>query len=459
MGCRYSIRRVGLCQVRAMTKLRFKYPFQAYIFGPNAESLTFGSQFKHDGFQVDVRPIGKEGDKPLELKDVPNIPEEQRWFRSVVFLEFELETDAEDSVIGLYVRDRTAEEHKRALHALLLSIVNRVLRAYRNAGICPEIHEERFPAGGPDKHLAFWQIELLQADGNWGRISEGLALGWFGLLGPPADRMIPELKVNLQRTVNETIIDNPEPAPEQEFTINAMEFLRAMNFRMAVVEAVIALEIVLAQYLRLRLGGDKTISARAVADFLSPDLQLRDRLGVMLPLLLGPNGLKEVNLSGIRKVVGWRNRVAHKTGRLPTGVTDEEFHQGVIDILRLIWVLAARRDELRASPELRRIAEEVSGEVGRSVAIQLLGTRSIFVTTNLKFGEEVDQGLLERVVAAASTRLEKRDKHFQSASDLVVVIEKGFPSHPAAMWVRGKATVIKDQQEAQAAAVARSEQK
>lgn len=442
-----------------MTRLRFKHPFQAYVIGPNSESLAHESQFEHEGFRVNVRPIGKEDDEPMELKNIPDVPDEQRWFRNVTYLEFELETPAEDNVIDLYVRDRTAEERNRALHVLLLSIVNRVLRAYRNAGICPEIHEEPFPISGPDAHLMFWGIELLQANGKWERISPPLTLESFGLLGPPAGRTIPELKVSLQRTVNETIIDNPEPPPEQEFTTNAVEFLRAKNFRMAVVEAVIALEIVLAQYLRLRLGGDETISARAIADFLSPNLQLRDRLGVILPLLLGPTGLKDVNLSSIRKVVGWRNRVAHKTGRLPTGVRDEEFHQGVIDTLRLIWLLAARRDELRASPELRRIAEEISGEAGRSVAIQLLGTRGIFVTTNLKFGEELGEGLLERVVGAATPRLEKRDRHFRSASDLVVVIQKGFLSRPVAMWVGGKATVIRDQQEARASAAAGSGQK
>src|SRR4029450_5705664 len=116
--------------------------------------------------------------------------------------------------------------------------------------------------------------------------------------------------------------DLPVP-PEQEFTTNVLEHLKANNLRLAVLEAIIGLEIVLTRYLRAFLRAYQGTPEDRINKFLSPDFGLTARLSGVLDLTLNETDRREFDLTKVMTVVSWRNKVTHGEGRLPTAPRDE----------------------------------------------------------------------------------------------------------------------------------------
>ncbi|HEX9868845.1 MAG TPA: hypothetical protein VGC99_09670 [Candidatus Tectomicrobia bacterium] len=133
----------------------------------------------------------------------------------------------------------------------------------------------------------------------------------------------------------EAIRDDLPVLPEQEFTVNAREHLDLRNFRLALVESVIGLEIVLHRHLLAYLRIHKKVPQTRVQEFLSPNLTLATRLSGLLDLTLPPDALQQINLGNVRKAVGWRNKVVHVTGRLPDGISHSELREAISAVLEL----------------------------------------------------------------------------------------------------------------------------
>jgi hypothetical protein len=135
--------------------------------------------------------------------------------------------------------------------------------------------------------------------------------------------------------IEKAIQDNKSPLPEQEFTVNASEHLYLRNFRLALVESVIGLEIVLSRHLRTYLHTQKKAPEARIGEFLTPNLTLNMRLSGLLVLTLPPDVFQQIDLDTIKKAVRWRNQVVHKTGQLPGGIPNAELRETISAVLEL----------------------------------------------------------------------------------------------------------------------------
>ena len=242
-------------------KLCFKVPFISYLIGPSVESLNLQTSFQEDEYLVKVVI---EGDKPLELKD--SLPEE-KYFRRTSSLLFEIKLQDITPVSLEKFRLLVKEKAKRLnLFSMLISIVNRTFRNIRNLGTVVHLHEIHPENNEVESYLRSWEVKFSENDKEYQSVLPELELGGLSSLtriSAPAQET-PIIYSNNWPDIEEAIQDKAEPPPEQEFLTNTIEFLRIRNFRMALLEVVICLEIVLTQYLREFLSIRKHIPLSAL---------------------------------------------------------------------------------------------------------------------------------------------------------------------------------------------------
>lgn len=147
--------------------------------------------------------------------------------------------------------------------------------------------------------------------------------------------------------------DNLEPSPEKEFLTNAFEHLRVGNMRLALVEAVVCVEIVVSQFLKAYFEINKGWSKTRLRSYLNPDITLSTRVGLLLEIILSADDLKAVDGERVRAGIGWRNKAVHESGHLPD-VPEKEIRQVIVAVLTLALRLGQKRDEIIATPENRR---------------------------------------------------------------------------------------------------------
>jgi len=234
-----------------------------------------------------------------------------------------------------------------------------------------------------------------------------------------------ELKVFLWPDIVEALEDDKEPPPEQEFVTNSIGHLRQKNFRLAVLESIICLEIVLTQFLLQYLTVSVGVPARRVKQFLSPEIGVTARLSALLNLTLHESYLEDVDLDKVMKVVQWRNEVVHKTGRLPVGIREDTLEDHVSAVLSLVALLAERRDNVAAGPELKKITEALRGMGDRHIfLVQIWLKRSHRVRMDIEFFSAPEPGdrrdKLEGLAREAGELLKARDPRFNGSEHLTI---------------------------------------
>src|SRR5262249_27351318 len=127
---------------------------------------------------------------------------------------------------------------------------------------------------------------------------------------------LPHLEVSRWPMIVEAAQDNLPPRAEQEFVANSIEYFLDGNLRLSLIEAVVGLEIVLSDFLREDLASRQFGRSR-INNLLGPQLDLRTRLELVLPLVLSRSELDTANLALVLNAVTWRNKAVHQTGRLP----------------------------------------------------------------------------------------------------------------------------------------------
>ena len=424
-------------------QINFKVPFNAWLNGPLVDSLDLHTSFEEKKYLVNVNI---EGHDPLELeKSSP----ETKFFRRTTFINFEVtlkdETAGNLDDFKLLI---TGEVHSLELFRLLVSIVNRMFRSIRNFGTVTHLQEIRPQDNDLEPLFRKWDVKYSE-DGTdfhtyFGPIN---ALG-FSALGRfylSSDYDTPSIDVSDWPDIEEAIQDKLQPSPEQEFFTNAIEFLRTSNFRMALLESVICLEIVLTQYLKAFLLIRKEISKSRIEQFLSPQLGLSSRLSGLLDLTMDDKDLKNINIQKILQAVGWRNHIIHKSGKLPDQLDEDSLRDGISNILRLSKRLAQRRDQILTGPELQMIAKKVAEDNKIPLpTIWDMQRHNIWVDIPFFF-EELPKSydVLKKVASDLSSELKSRDHRFDAEKHLYVRFIK-FPNHTIARWRHGTLEIIEE---------------
>ena len=284
-----------------------------------------------------------------------------RWYRKANELQFTLtDGEANPPMLARLCSDSARPDLLKAMREITL----RVFHVVRNVGCVPELPETLPEEGEVDEQLKKWEpesstdgntwIQLIPPDPPVGALALALGLGqhiraWRGEFSNDA-----ELDVSSWPHITEMLEEGKEASPEDEFFTNTIGHLRRRNFRLALLESIIGLEIVLTQFLREYLTMVKRLPKHRIDVFLA-DLDLTARLSAVLDFTVPDSFLKDIDL--VLKAVTWRNVITHKTGHLPSGIPDEGFNKAIDSVLGLARKLAERRDDIKASPETKKIAE------------------------------------------------------------------------------------------------------
>ncbi len=419
-------------------KLCFRVPFNSYLVGTSIDSLNLQTSFEEDGYLV---KLVIEGDDPLELKD--GTPETKH-FKKTTYLSFEITLGGESAENLEKFKLLVKEESQRLkLFYLLVSAVNRTLCSIRNFGVVAHIQEVRPKNSEIESYFRRWGVKFSENNEKYQTILPATTgLLQVLLSHSTLDQMIPELHVSDWPDIEEALQDKLEAAPEQEFLTNAIEFLRVRNFRMALLESVICLEIVLTQYLRAFLSVRKNIPNERIGKFLTPQLGLSSRLSGLLDITLGREDLNRINIQKILKTVEWRNHIIHKTGRLPKELKEDTLRDGILSVLTLATLLAQRRDQIQAEPGLQKIAKEVSDDHRVPIpTIWAMKRHHILVEIQFFFDEIPASRVFEKVSENLTIKLKERDSRFDANKHLFIRFSE-FPKKTIARWRRGNLEII-----------------
>jgi len=384
-------------------KLRCKVPLSTYVLGHSAEALNLESQFKHDNISVKLKLMGE---KPLASEEA----EKNKLFvckvNNIFFFIEEVKIDVKES------------EYPKLLR-FLTPIINRVFRNIRNFGTVAHINEI-YPEDQDARHyLSIWTVEISEDGKSWKNIINDDPLKQF--LYMQRTKPIAKLYSSIWPDIEEAIQDNLSAHPEQEFVTNAIEYLRNRNYRMALLESIICLEIVLNQHLSKYLSINMKISKGRINKFLIPQLGLTARVSVLLNLCLNSEDIKKVEFNNVLNVINWRNHIIHKTGHLPKDLPDGMIYQNINSVLNLVFLLAQRRNQIEASPEMQQIGKNISEKHDVPIpSIWLLDRHRVlvefvFYVIPSNFPEVQ---VLEALALEASTLLSARDKRFNPPEHL-----------------------------------------
>ena len=419
--------------------LRFITLKGIFLVGHSREAISdISVNFDHQGYKVQISFVGG------EVHEEQSLPRHSRCFRVPEGLQFMLNDEGNRAVT---IADLLQVEKRSNLLLLIREIASRVFSAIRNFAIVPELPES-LPRGvtegeNVEAELLVWSPETSNDGNSWTPLDLPKNFLLLALLLTDISTSVTRcrehttLRVELWDNVVEALEDNKQPPPELEFYTNAMGHLRQHNFRLAVVESVICLEIVLAQFLKEHLTISAGVDKKKIGDFLIPEFGLTSRLSGLLNLTLHESYLQNIDLDKVLKVVKWRNGVIHKTGRLPSNIPEDILERGISAVLSLSRLLAERRDNVIATPELRKIKEALKQktkmgwpqiwlESGHRVRIDLeLFSRS----DSINYREQLDT-----LVEESSEKLKARDPRFDPGKHLTIYIKSIFDG--STVWFR-----------------------
>lgn len=374
------------------------------------------------------------------MVDFPHEPSQH--FCPVTHLDFHVEEVKEGKLkLGDLVREPPG--YPMALRHLT-EIVNRVFSGIRNYGVVAQISEIHPMEDQAATYLLKWCVEVSEDGENWTRVCEeprdfqGLA----ALLTVEHPEGLGMLQASRWPNIEEAIQDNLQPGPEQEFLANAIEHLNRHNYRLAVVESITCLEIVLNDYLREFLATEKGIPTPRIKNFLRPEVGLHARVSALLDLTVGHDGLASIQLDHVLFAIEWRNKVVHRTGHLPDHLTEEVIRQRISSVFALAKLLAHRRDQLKAAPEMNKIAKALSEKYPTSNPKIFLVDRHRVAMLMTFFPFIVpEEEILKAIADNLSSHLMIRDPRFEPNKHLSIEYLL-LPGKAAARWRNGQLEVL-----------------
>ena len=230
-----------------------------------------------------------------------------------------------------------------------------------------------------------------------------------------------DLYTNTWEDICEAIQDDKDPLPEHEFITNCFEHLDSNNLRMAIIECIMALEIVLSQYLDKYLKLIKKLPRKRIDNFISPDLGIKARISVLLNLTMPDDDIGKVKINDILILIGWRNKIIHKSGHIK-GVKEKEIHKKISSAFYLIQLLARKRDLIILTPEIQAISNQIKEKYDTVVPnINLFERHRVTVTFTVIF----EKGLPNKnkfidMQKFITSKFIKRDSHFIPEKHLII---------------------------------------
>lgn len=422
-------------------RIRLSIPLDVYLTAASLDQLSPSLSFVHEGCTVN---LSLKGESPLAHEGA-EVTAAEKHFRRIRAIELTLQDQGDGPLTTAVTSD-----DRPTLVKLLTRAVNRVLRSVRNFGTLTNVREVRTSDEAPNNVLLDWGVAFSNDGDTWSSFVKEDGLTLADML---AKRMVADLR---RRTlsqptasfaagawpeITEAIQDNVSPAPEREFLTNSIEHLRVGNLRLAVLEAVVCLEIVVSQFLRAHFELNRGWSKSRLGKYLNPDISLATRVGLLLEMLLSEEDLKAIDGESVRAGIAWRNKAVHETGHLPPDVPEKDVRRVISAVLGLALRLGQKRDALLATPENREVARLIAEKHGIAPpAITVLSGRIRAVRFRFFQLPFPNEGAMGAIAVDLAQEFAARDNRFQPNDHLHVWFEQFMT--PVALWTGGKLSAI-----------------
>jgi hypothetical protein len=415
---------------KSMFRIRLNVPLNMFLNASDPNLLDPSLIFEHGEYEIRVSLKGGTALR-VEKDDEPH-------FRSVSHCQLEIRDKHHDGAILRLTDSKNYQE----LIDLLMPIVNRTLAAIRNFGWVTTAREYK-PEEKPEALLRAWQTKA-RTRGKWREVApkpKKDALGLYGLFPLEENVERSSLSVGRWRDIEQALVENLKPNPEQEFLTNALQHLREDNLRLALVEATVCLEIVLSDALRLYLEVKKRFPKKKIEAVLS-NVGLTTRVGLILDPILTYDERSRAQLDKVLKAINLRNAIVHKTGHLDPSVPVEEVHDSVYAMLNLALTLGRKREKLKGEPALEQISIAIADRFQcPRPEIETLKHHEVSVT--FSFPSEVslylrplgspeapdikvpDRQGLQAIINEIELRLKELDPYFDPKKHLSVSFKRG----------------------------------
>lgn len=294
--------------------------------------------------------------------DTNEIPGDHKLFSRGIEDLFFLISDTQDGYLaGLVQGNKWVEVEER-----LRRIVNHFIKILRNHGRVVFLHELDAPAYEyvAETRLRQWKVKTGEGTEQ---MTELLSPGFSGLFGGLLSNSFPTQQFPTLNTHNWLGVlealkatDSAFLPEENEFTVNAMENLRLKNYRLAVMEMIIALEITLDKFLRIYLEDIKHVPPKRIDKFLSPQLGLTAKISALLNVTFEEWEIDDIDIDRVLKTITWRNDIVHKTGnRLPVD-TPKIIEDALEQVRNLIFNIRFKIDKTRDDLEFGKMGVKLS---------------------------------------------------------------------------------------------------
>jgi len=373
-----------------------------------------------------------EGIEPFETKQPTGEP---NFFKVLTSIGLQIEGGHGAHAIDALVQAKDLE----AILAVATPMVNRVFRALRNFGFLSHVDEIRPLAKDAEDTLRSWGAEFGENENDdWTKLAPEKPRIWSALFGVAKGEQ-GLFRAERWPLIEEAIQDNLEPGPEREFLTNSLQHLRERNYRLALLEAVICLEIVLNTYLRLYLSTYQNLSQTRINKVVNSQLGLTTRVGLILELMLSNKERDESRIDEVVRAINWRNHIVHKTGRLPAELKEDGIIDGIWATLELAQALSSKRDDLASTPEANAFAADISKNFKVRVheVKFLAGHRvTLSIHTGARTVSPPDDEL-SAIVDEVIRRCRARDARFAPDIHLSIKFLRGLMG-TYAIWANGK---------------------
>jgi hypothetical protein len=392
---------------------RFEVPASLTVYGRGAEGLPLTQSFTERRFNVSVEfvphnvpPFGAPaGESAISIGTIrciasPAIPA--------------VANPDDPTVVGLVV-----------------TFLNRVLGGLRNVGfihtakLIPLTAVANAEAARPYL-IQFAVHSRVTRDGEWSPMHQAtmndrlveVALARHRVRDPSP---MPSGALPTERFIDacDAIEDGQAPAPDQEFYVNALEHVEAGNYRMAIVESVICLELCIAGWMNewLRRRG---VADQAIQSHFSKDVGIAARVAVMVPVLLHGQFHARYDSAAVLRLIKLRNGIAHKTGHVE-GVPHEQLIALINEAMKLAVTATTHTKRLQATERLAAVQADVQRRCGTRPNIDFYPPRSYFAEFRYPGLASIpDPRTLEAAVNALGERLSADDRRFVAERDLEV---------------------------------------
>lgn len=122
--------------------------------------------------------------------------------------------------------------------------------------------------------------------------------------------------------IKNALENNYEITEDRIFFVNSLEHWRNNNIRLAVIETVIGLEIVVTKYLRNYLKF-KNIPNDRIGDLINPNIGIYSMVSVFLDLSVEEEIIKHIGIDKVLKLIKLRNNIIHNNYKIPKETTKQ----------------------------------------------------------------------------------------------------------------------------------------